>query len=60
VDDYIPIKQKVLLSCLRHRAQTEYARGEKTFTYNPSSEFAPPELDELSTYRYPHEKFWRK
>jgi ectoine hydroxylase-related dioxygenase (phytanoyl-CoA dioxygenase family) len=61
--EYIPIKQKVLLSCLRHRAEAPYARGEKPFAYRPSEEFAPPLLgagESLATFRYPHEKFWRK
>jgi len=61
--EYIPIKQKVLLSCLRHRADAEYSRGEKPFVYHPSREFAPRQscADEpLPTYRYPHEEFWRK
>jgi hypothetical protein len=63
IPEYIPLKQKVLLACLRHRAETPYARGEKPFNYNPSSEFAPPTLapnEKLKTYRYPHGEFWRK
>ena len=61
--EYIPIKQKVLLSCLREREKTDYARGEKPFEYRPSDDFTPPAFDAdelLPTYRYPHEKFWRK
>jgi ectoine hydroxylase-related dioxygenase (phytanoyl-CoA dioxygenase family) len=59
--EYIPIKQRVLLACLRHRANTDYARGENAFAYHPSAEFAAPAGDEkLETYKYPHEKFWRK
>jgi ectoine hydroxylase-related dioxygenase (phytanoyl-CoA dioxygenase family) len=63
IPEYIPLKQKVLLACLRHRAETPYARGEKPFVYNPSEEFAPPPLganEKLETYRYPHQQFWRK
>ena len=59
--EYIPIKQKLLLSCLRQRAESEFGRGEKAFAYNPSAEFAVPAGDaKLETYRYPHDKFWRK
>jgi len=61
--EYIPIKQKVLLSCLRHRANASYSRGEQPFVYQPSGEFTPPPPgpdEPLATYRYPHEKFWRK
>jgi hypothetical protein len=63
VPEYIPLKQKVLLACLRHRAETPYANGEKPFAYNPSPEFAPPPFgpnEKLETYRYPHMQFWRK
>lgn len=63
VPEYIPLKQRMLRACLRHRAQTPYATGEKPFTYNPTPEFIPPPLaadEELPTYRYPHHQFWRK
>jgi ectoine hydroxylase-related dioxygenase (phytanoyl-CoA dioxygenase family) len=59
---YIPLKQKLLLSCLRERAKAPYAHDEKPFTYNPTAEFAPPVIDPdqpLQTYRYPHEQYWR-
>ena len=46
---------------VRERAEMGYARDETPFEYRPSSDFAPPPVEqELSTYRYPHEKFWRK
>ena len=60
--EYIPLKQRELLACLRDRAQASYSKGEKPFAYNPSTEFTPPPFradDKLETYRYPHEKFWR-
>jgi ectoine hydroxylase-related dioxygenase (phytanoyl-CoA dioxygenase family) len=63
VPEYIPLKQNVLLACLRHRARAPYARGEKPFVYRPTPEFAPPPLAadvELPTYRYPHQNYWRK
>jgi ectoine hydroxylase-related dioxygenase (phytanoyl-CoA dioxygenase family) len=59
---YIPLKQRVLEACLRHRAQAAYAQGEKPFAYDPSPEFRAPELvanERLSTYRYPHHEYWR-
>ena len=61
--EYIPIKQKVLLACLRERAKSSHARWEQPFEYRPSKDFTPPAVganETLSTYRYPHEKFWRK
>ena len=57
---YIGLKQQLLLACLRERAKTAYAQSEQPFTYNPSPDFAAPALEPLETYRYPHEKFWRK
>ena len=61
--DYIPLKQKVLLACLRERASMPYVRGEAAFRYDPSPDFSSPALrddEPLETCRYPHEKFWRK
>lgn len=60
--EYIPKKQKLLLACLRDRARSPYVRDEKPFRYNPTPEFATPAFDpteELSTYRYPHDEYWR-
>jgi len=60
---YIPLKQRELMAALRDRANSPYSKGEKPFVYNPSPEFAFPPLGEnerLETYRYPHDKFWRK
>jgi phytanoyl-CoA hydroxylase len=61
--EYIPTKQKLLLSCLRQRAAAPYAKGEAAFQYQPGKAFAAPKLapeEKLPTYRYPHEKWWRK
>jgi phytanoyl-CoA hydroxylase len=60
--EYIPLKQKIFLACLRDRANCGYAKGETPFTYQPSAQYAPPTLgagETLETYRVPHEKFWR-
>ncbi len=60
--EYIPVKQKELLACLRDRANSPYSKGEKPFVYNPSADFTPPPFspdEQLATYRYPHDKFWR-
>lgn len=60
--EYIPLKQKVLAACLRHRAKAEYAQNEMPFVYRPDPGFAPPPLgedEELPTYRYPHQDYWR-
>lgn len=60
--EYIPLKQKQLLACLRDRANSPYCKGEQPFVYNPSPEYAPPPLgkdEQLATYRYPHENYWR-
>ncbi len=60
--DYIPLKQKIFLACLRDRANASYTKGEKPFAYQPSPQYAPAKLGEnetLETYRVPHENFWR-
>ena len=61
--EYIPLKQRVLLACLRDRSRADYARGETPYLYRPDAEFAPPPLapgERLATYRYPHEHYWRE
>ena len=61
--EYIPIKQKVLLKCLQHRAAAPYTKGETPFVYKAEGKFAAPEFDpkteNLGTYRFPHAMFWR-
>ena len=60
--EYIPVKQKVLLACLRDRAMSPYSHGETPFEYRPGEAFSPPEFalgEALRTYRYPHEDWWR-
>lgn len=59
---YLPLKQKMLQACLGHRAAADYAAGEERFSYQPTGAFAvAPSAAEapLTTYRYPHEKYWR-
>lgn len=62
--EYVPLKQKVLLKCLQHRAEAPYIKGERPFTYSPEAKFAAPKFDakneQLATYRYPHAEYWRK
>jgi phytanoyl-CoA hydroxylase len=59
--EYIPLKQKLLLACLRERANAGYAKGETPFHYAPSADFAvAADSSPLNTYRFPHEQFWRK
>jgi ectoine hydroxylase-related dioxygenase (phytanoyl-CoA dioxygenase family) len=63
VPAYVPLKQRVLLACLRHRAATPQARAEAPFVYRPSAALAPPPLVEgeaLATYRYAHHEYWRR
>lgn len=60
--EYIPLKQKLLQRCLKHRADSAFGQGETPFTYNPDSEFTAPVLaegEELPTYRYAHGDYWR-
>ncbi len=58
--EYIPLKQQVLVECLRKRAATPYAKGEKPFEYAPTGEFKLGEkLPGPSTFRYAHEDYRR-
>jgi ectoine hydroxylase-related dioxygenase (phytanoyl-CoA dioxygenase family) len=57
---YLPLKQGVLLACLRERAAAPFARGEKPYAYRPSEAFPPPSpAAELPSFRYPHHEYWR-
>ena len=63
IADYIPLKQKVLLACIKHRMKEAYAQAETPFSYNPPSPYDKVTLREnesLESYRYTHEKYWRK
>ncbi|MGK0186195.1 MAG: phytanoyl-CoA hydroxylase [Verrucomicrobiales bacterium] len=55
---FIPAKQRVLDACLNARADAPYVQdGERSFTYSPDSEWAPPARgkDEGDlNYRIPH------
>jgi len=60
--EYIPIKQRQLLACLRDRAVSPYSRGEEAFEYRPTAPFEAPSFavgESLRTYRYPHDEWWR-
>jgi ectoine hydroxylase-related dioxygenase (phytanoyl-CoA dioxygenase family) len=59
---YLPLKQRVLLACLRERAAAPWARDETPFSYRPSDAFPAPTLgssEVLATFRYPHHEHWR-
>ena len=60
--DYLPLKQRVMLACLRERAGAPWARGETPFRYRPSAAFAVEPLaagERLATLRHPHHEHWR-
>jgi phytanoyl-CoA hydroxylase len=58
--EYIPLKQQVLVECLKRRAKTSYAAAEQPFKYAPTGEFSLAEpLAEPPTFRYPHAEFRR-
>jgi ectoine hydroxylase-related dioxygenase (phytanoyl-CoA dioxygenase family) len=60
--EYIPLKQRVLLACLRDRAAAPYAQAEVPFLYRPTAAFPPPPLapeERLASYRHPHHEHWR-
>lgn len=63
VPEYIPLKQRVLLSCIEKRKQADYIpKDEMPYEYNPPEPFTVEWQPgtELATYRYPHEQYWRK
>jgi phytanoyl-CoA hydroxylase len=64
IPEYIPLKQKVLLSCIQRRKQCDYAGAdEEAFEYRPPAPFDCATLapgEEPPTYRYPHADFWRE
>ena len=60
--DYLPLKQRVMLACLRERAGAPWARGETPFRYRPSAAFPVEPLaagERLATLRHPHHEHWR-
>jgi ectoine hydroxylase-related dioxygenase (phytanoyl-CoA dioxygenase family) len=62
-NQYIPLKQKVLLKCLDWRQKHHsLSQTESPFHYAPPSPYNTVKLEpgeEIGTYRYPHRDFWR-
>lgn len=57
--EYLGLKQNLLLDCIERRKEAAYASSEVPFAYNPTGAFAIRESRPLTTYRYPHDKYWR-
>jgi dipeptidyl aminopeptidase/acylaminoacyl peptidase len=63
VPAYIPLKQKMMLSCIQRRRNASYIpKDEEPFAYHPPAPyntvaFAPDE--KLPTYRFRHHDYWR-
>lgn len=58
--EYIPLKQQVLVECIKRRSNAPYSEAEQPFNYSPTGNFKLGEMvPPLATFRYPHEKFWR-
>ncbi len=58
VPEYVGLKQQVLLACLDLRRAA--VPREQPFAYQPAEALRRWEgLPELSTYRFPHEEYWR-
>ena len=58
--EYIPLKQQVLVECIKRRAAAPYAAAEQPFNYAPTGDFKLAEQVAVPpTFRYPHEAFWR-
>lgn len=64
IPEYIPLKQKVLLACLKRRASSDYIPAdEQLYQYCPPPPYdrtilAPDE--ELPSYRFAHGEYFRK
>lgn len=59
---YVPMKQRLLLACLRDRANAACAIDETPFVYSPK-QHPPPALGEdetPDTYRVHHQDHWRE
>ncbi len=57
--EYLPLKQQVLLDCIRRRSECGYCKEEKPFVYSPTGEFAVTDMVPPPTFRYPHHEYWR-
>ncbi len=58
--EYVPLKQRVLRACLVKRGEKSYLTNEEPYQYGPESTFEEDGSQvHLSTYRYPHEHYWR-
>jgi ectoine hydroxylase-related dioxygenase (phytanoyl-CoA dioxygenase family) len=57
VPAYVPEKQRVLAACIRHRVRTQPVAEEEPYRYRGSEPLA--EGEELASYRFPHERWWR-
>ena len=58
VPEYVALKQCVLLAAIEERRRTSHARNERPFEY--SGELLARGDEPLTTWRYPHEQFWRQ
>jgi ectoine hydroxylase-related dioxygenase (phytanoyl-CoA dioxygenase family) len=58
--EYIPLKQQLLLDCVERRTKAGHQQGEKTFDYKPEGQFAVGSIQKPRTYRYKHSDYWKK
>lgn len=58
--DYVGLKQQVLRSCIRMRAAEPPLSDEEPFDYRPAESFRHwVDRPEITTFRLPHEEYWR-
>lgn len=60
IPEYLPLKQQVLLECIKRRSQADYLPEEKPFVYSPTGRFAIKEVKEPDTFRYAHHDYFRR
>jgi phytanoyl-CoA hydroxylase len=59
VQEYIPIKQQILLACMERRRNDPAFSHETPFEYRPSGQFEVTSVQAPETYRIPHKEYWR-
>ncbi|MHA6483352.1 phytanoyl-CoA dioxygenase family protein [Paenibacillus sp. strain BS8-2] len=57
--EYLTLKQHVLKGCIEQRKQAPYSKDEVPYEYRPTEGFALAGHQQPTTFRYPHDHYWR-
>jgi phytanoyl-CoA hydroxylase len=58
VPEYVGLKQRVLLAAIEERSRASGRRNERPFECG--GELLATSDEQLTTWRYPHEQYWRR